>query len=490
MMQRNARWVAICGCIAGLALPALQAQYPVQKSKSNQDAPPMRSVAVLEWTGDAAKPKASRLVPVSVYDGAELQDGGIYLARPAPLALGSETEYELKDDGKTVGFFDIDTAGQEQGSWVGFGAWKPLPKPKPVTHSTPAANKETWADDAQSDRPVLHRKHSTSSSDSGSDSSGSAGQGAPDPDRPTLHKKSGGDSGDDSASSSAPASDPDRPTLHKKTSDGDSSNSSTAAADPDRPVLKKKSAGRSPEDEAYVDSVKTLSDPDRPKLQRGKSTGGGFAVAPTLMGLPPDMHQVVAVSDARTRPEHLWTYSWANPDDEAKMKSALEDIARNALGLASPKPAPAPVPVRRTATTARRTTKPTPPPPTPKPLLDEQFRVFELAYGSGATMVLSAHTDGAGVQQKFVTIVAQPDLYGNVVVLVKNVTDAAHLDDTPRMRLVDAVDAMADNRGELLFELRGATQRQFALYRVLRGQADRIFATGPGNFATASTSSE
>ena len=105
-------------------------------------------------------------------------------------------------------------------------------------------------------------------------------------------------------------------------------------------------------------------------------------------------------------------------------------------------------------------------------------------------MVLSAHTDGAGAQQKFVTIVAQPDLYGNVVVLVKNVTDAAHLDDTPRMRLVDAVDAMADNRGELLFELRGATQRQFALYRVLRGQADRIFATGPGNFATASTSSE
>jgi hypothetical protein len=43
------------------------------------------------------------------------------------------------------------------------------------------------------------------------------------------------------------------------------------------------------------------------------------------------------------------------------------------------------------------------------------------------------------------------------------------------MRLVDAVDALADNRGELLFELRGSTQRQFALYRVLRGDATRIF---------------
>ena len=67
-------------------------------------------------------------------------------------------------------------------------------------------------------------------------------------------------------------------------------------------------------------------------------------------------------------------------------------------------------------------------------------------------MVLSARTNGTGAQEKFVTLVAQPDLYGNVLVLLKNVTDAAHLDDNPRLRLVDAVDAMADNRGELLFE--------------------------------------
>ena len=81
--------------------------------------------------------------------------------------------------------------------------------------------------------------------------------------------------------------------------------------------------------------------------------------------------------------------------------------------------------------------------------------MFELTYGSGATMVLTAHTDGPPRSQKFVTIIAQPDLYGNVRVLLKSVTDLAHLDETPRMRLVDAVDALADNRGELLFELRG-----------------------------------
>jgi hypothetical protein len=119
--------------------------------------------------------------------------------------------------------------------------------------------------------------------------------------------------------------------------------------------------------------------------------------------------------------------------------------------------------------------------------MDEQFRVFELAYGAGATMVLTAHSDGPPASQKWVTIVAQPDLYGNVRVLLKSVTDVAHLDETPRMRLVDAVDAMADNRGELLFELRGDGSRQFALYRVYRGTAEKLFVSGGGVYGTVSS---
>jgi hypothetical protein len=481
------------------ALPAC-AQYPVQLSRGDKEIA-MRAVAVLEWTGEEGHPKASRLVPVSLYDGQDLQDAAIYLARPAPLALSSEVEYELKRDGKTVGLFDINSAGQEQGSWVGFGVWKPLPKPKPAAQAA-KAKIDDWGGDAQSDRPTLHRKaHSDDSSTAGkggsSDSDSDSAREAADPDRPTLHKKTTSDSGSeaktdssgetkpDSNSDSAPSrapTDPDRPTLHKQASDSDSaSGGTTAAADPDRPTLKKK-GGKTPTDVGYVTATQNSSDPDRPRLQRGKVSAEGLSVVPTLMGLPPDMHQAVAVSDAKSRPEHLWGYSWSNPDDEAKMKAQMEDIARKALGLALPTPPPPPAP-RLTAATTRRKATPPPAPPLPAPLLDEQFRVFELAYGSGATMVLSAHTEGTGAAQKFVTLVAQPDLYGNVLVLLKNVTDGAHLDDTPRMRLVDAVDALADNRGELLFELRGATQRQFALYRVLRGQADKLFVSGPGGIA-------
>ena len=162
------------------------------------------------------------------------------------------------------------------------------------------------------------------------------------------------------------------------------------------------------------------------------------------------------------------------------MKEQMEEIARGALGLKTPPPAPA---APKHATTMAKAHVKTAPPEPPS-LVDEKFRVFELAYGSGATMVLSAHTDGPPAQQKFITLIAQPDLYGNVLVLFKNVTDNAHLDDAPRMRLIDAVDALADNRGELLFELRGATQRQFALFRVLRGSAEKIFVTGGGEYGT------
>ncbi|MGA2889335.1 MAG: hypothetical protein ABSE51_14905 [Terracidiphilus sp.] len=485
----------------------MYSQYPGQVTKPTKDSPELRSIAVLEWTGEPGHPKASRLVPVAVLDqrqleGGPLQDGGIYMARPQPLALAGEVEYELQQDGKPMGLFDIENAGQEQGSWVGYGAWKPLAVPKPRPSMSEVARSMN-PDDEDSDRPVLHRKHhagdapSASTAGSGDDSGSSSGTNAPaaDPDRPTLHKKpSSGDTGDSgsstssgtpstttgSSTSTAPSttSDPNQPTLHRHdTSDNDTA--SAPANDPDRPVLKKPKK-KQPDDIGHVDSISDFTDPDRPRLKRGKSSGNGLDVVPTLMGLPPDMQQAVAVSDAKSRPEHPWAFVWANPDDEAKMKSALEDIARNALGLKPPAPAPT---AKKTAT--HKSVKPAPAPP-PAPLVDERFRVFELAYGSGATLVLTAHTGGPLAQQKFVTLIAQPDFYGNIQVLLKYVADGDRLDETPRMRLVDAVDAMADNRGELLFELRGQTQRQFALYRVLRGQAEKLFVTGSGEFGTES----
>ena len=483
------------------------AQYPGRITKPDKSAPVLRSVAVLEWTGDAGKPSASRLVPVAVFDGEQLNDGTIYLTRPEPLALANGVEYELQTAGKPTGIFDVFAADEVNGAWEGFGVWKPLTAPE-AAKAAAAFNTSTLygsQDSSGDDKPVLKRKHpAETDSDAGGAASGSAT-----------------DTGAKPASTSSESSDPDRPTLKRKSSADSSSDSSSGSpsasstADPDRPTLHRSHHAADTE----MQTSNVAPDPDRPRLKRGKPEGLADNEIPKLKGFPPSMQQVVAVSDASSRTEHPWKYSWANLDDEGKMKSALEALARTALGLDAP-PAPA-KPARKTAATVHKKTPLTPvEPPPPAPLADEQFHVFELAYGATATMVLTASTplpptpDSAdatqsgseseplppvikrgkptastakqpapaaaspkAAPQKFVTLVAQPDLYGGVLVLFKNVTDSVHLDEKPQMRLVDAVDAMADNRGELLFELRGKTQRQFALFRVLRGSAEQMFAT-------------
>ncbi|HEY1902360.1 MAG TPA: hypothetical protein VGG56_08030 [Terracidiphilus sp.] len=478
--------VLLAGLLA--ALPAI-AQYPGQVTKDDKDTPELRSIAVLEWTGDEKNPKASRLVPVAVFDQGQLQDGGIYLARPEPLAVAPEVEYELELDGKPTGLFDITNAGQQMGSWVGFGSWKPMPAPRRKPTVAELARTHFDDDDAQSDEPVLHRKHHADDAPA-SGSGGNAGsgsdneQGPPsDPDRPVLHKKSSNtdSAGNGSGTNAGSGTNSGSGTSNTSGTSNETGTASAQTGDPDRPVLHKSKKSQTA-DTGSVESVADDTDPDRPRLKRGKSSGDAIEVAPSLVGLPPELHQVVAVSDAKSRPPHPWDYAWANADDEAKLKASLEDMARNALGL-NPPAAPA-KPVNKRVST-RKSSKPAAAPPPPATLEGEQFHVFELAYGSGATLVLSAHTDGPAAQQKFVTLLAQPDLYGNVLVLLKNVTDDAHLDEKPRMHLVGAVDALADNRGELLFELRGATQRQFALYRVLRGRAEQLFVTGGGQFGAA-----
>ena len=129
--------------------------------------------------------------------------------------------------------------------------------------------------------------------------------------------------------------------------------------------------------------------------------------------------------------------------------------------------------------TANGTAPPAPPPPPPpEPLLDEQLKGYTLSYGGAPTFVYFAHTDGVGPTLRYITLVAQIDMKGEPEIALKNVTDAAHLDRTPRMRPIDAVDAEASNRASLLFELRAQNSRQFALYPVIGARASQTFVTG------------
>ncbi|WP_213807655.1 hypothetical protein [Granulicella sp. dw_53] len=520
----------------------------------------VRAVGVYEWTGDLAKPKASRLIPVTVFIDDELQDAGVYLARPVPLALLSGNLYELQEAGVAKGGLElayarhlraIETATGDSlfdDGWFGYGNFKASVVEKKKTPALKASKEIAEVKTSKDDgRP--HFSGKGPKDDSGKEDSGSAGSSSPstssssgsgsgsangsatpaDADRPTMKRRSGSDSdssGKSTASSGAdagtPADDPDRPRLSKKpasdsSSDGtvpgdvdgqsksgsSSGSGSTAppttaqggsADDPDRPTLKRRTPeeikrDQKKEDRASVSGVGSLNDdPDRPNLHRGKPTSAmNEDDLPKLQGLPVDMRQMVAVSDAANRPVHEFARPWEDDKERSAILTKMQVLARTQLagyGAVATPVAPAPaaaaakpattVAARRAAAAKKKAAAAAP----QIALLDEELRGYTLSYGGAATYVYTAHTAGTGAALDYVTVVAQADAMGELKPAIQNVTDEAHLDRTPRMRLVDVVDAEASNRASLLFELRGQRTRQFGLYSVIGARADQRFLSG------------
>ncbi len=83
----------------------------------------------------------------------------------------------------------------------------------------------------------------------------------------------------------------------------------------------------------------------------------------------------------------------------------------------------------------------------------------------------------------YVTLVARGDLDGNLRTLFSNITDARHLDVSPRLELLDAVDADGEGYGELLFhKVWGAStplEGNVVLYRVGPDNLVELFDASP-----------
>ncbi|HEY0796468.1 MAG TPA: hypothetical protein VGD64_11865 [Acidisarcina sp.] len=461
--------------------PGSPAKKPAQSSEQK-----LRSTAVLEWVGEPGKPSASRIVPIAVWDGERYQDGGLYLAKPEPLAVEDGTEYELQHAGVPQGTFVIFRPGQVNRTWFGYGMWHPATAKK-ASKSKPSKTPPRVVTEVDPDRPSFSNKSKSDRSSEKGDSAGTvpdsktapaseAKADTPDPDRPTLHKRGAGNSGNSDSAS------PDVASGSK--GDGGGNAAAGEDPDPDRPTLHKRSGTKT----AVVTAGTSERDPDRPDLHRGRPEAGDAALfASKLIGMPADLQQMAAISDATGGDEHPFVYHWADPNDALKMKAALEDLALKAIasatnGSRSVTDPAITVPRKsggaKTATSRTTSAKRAVPKPPSVVLTDEVFNAFELSYSGGSTLVLTARA-GQGSAQKDVTIIAQPDFYGVPHVLLQSVADDAHLDVTPRMRLVDAADTDGDNRAELIFELRGETDRQFAIYKVASGRAEQVFATGP-----------
>jgi hypothetical protein len=537
----------------------------------------VRAVGVYEWTGDFAKPTASRLIPVSLFIEGKFEDAGIYIARPIPFALLPGNLYILQASGVDKGTLDLAYAKHLQAveatgdlayddGWFGYGSVKPLSAPRktttalkpsktlpviaasstdpnrphfgskpggdtapatggdqsksttPQTSSKPdATTTSTTASPSTTgdpDRPTMKRRDSSGNSTTTSDpppTTSPTSTPADDPDRPTMKRRSpdsttsGTDSTTTTASTqtgSTPADDPDRPTMKRSppstppdTTSSTTDGAPTSADDPDRPTLKRHSAQDAKKTgSSAANDVGTVSgtgtslndDPTRPNLHHGKPASAMTETdLPKLAGLPPNLHQMVAVSDAANRDPHPFTLEW---DDDAQHQAVLQKmqgmarVQLVAYGSAAASTAPAlATTAKKTspATAASRTSRPTTTAAAPPvPLLDEELKAYTLSYGGAPTYVYSANTGGTGAALRFVTIVAQTDGVGDIKPAIQSVTDAAHLNRSPKMQFVDVVDAEASNRASLLFELRSQNARQFALYRVIASHPEQIFLTG------------
>jgi hypothetical protein len=217
----------------------------------------VRAVGVYEWTGDFAKPTASRLIPVSLFIEGKLEDAGVYTARPIPFALLNGNVYELQEAGIAKATLELAYARHLQAvdatgdlayddGWFGYGSVKPLAAPRKTAALKPSKNLPVLVSSTKdTSHPSPDAKSTTATSD--------------DPDRPTMKRRSDS-SGTSSttpsttASSTTPADDPDRPTMKRRSDSSDTSsttgsttNSSTPsttttpADDPDRPTMKRRS---------------------------------------------------------------------------------------------------------------------------------------------------------------------------------------------------------------------------------------------------------
>jgi hypothetical protein len=293
-----------------------------------------------------------------------------------------------------------------------------------------------------------------------------------------MKRRSGNDSGSGDSTSGGSTD---------STASSSGSTGTVPSNDPDRPTLKRHSAEdakRAKNGDVVTVSGSLNDDPDRPNLHHGKPTQSLTETdLPKLVGMPVDLHQMVAVSDAANREPHEFALAFEDAAQRAGVLAKMQGMARAQLaaykgfGTAAAAPAAKATPaVRKVGTTRSRAAKAAGPPPVA--LLDEELKAYTLSYGGAATYVYTAHTAGSGATLRYVTVVAQADGLGELKPAIQNVTDAAHLDNTPRMRFVGVVDAEASNRASLLFELRGQSARQFGLYRVIAARSEQIFLTG------------
>ena len=201
---------------------------------------------------------------------------------------------------------------------------------------------------------------------------------------------------------------------------------------------------------------------------------------------------IPAISDSAGPEPHSYGFEWLK-GEEAERRQQLVVLAQEQVrayvdGQAKARIAPKTVAPKTAASPASHhvpTRKLAPP-----VLSNVQMTAYDLWSNNQPVVIFSAQAQlpsapratsaaaqgtspaPADALQYSVVLVAYPDIYNNFHKLYAGVTDKYHLDLTPRLELVDAVDADGDGRGELLFSETSDAGTGWVIYRAT---ADKLW---------------
>jgi hypothetical protein len=480
--------IAVLVCAVVWSAPALaqdddmpQIMPSEHKLPTKKDLGP-RAVGVLQLT---AKGKAS-LVPIAVMINGKFWDASAYKADPVPMALESGTVYEVERNGSSQGLFTVGSAlhsnsANAQIPWLGAGAWVPAGSEQKSTvmtaATTPVGMTDTDAPPRLTRDPakVWPQKQTASSPSTSAPTRSSGSSDEP----PRLAKPASESSGSQESPSqeSKSAQSGSAPNSPNTSGAASGSKSASAKASPPENV---------PTDDSGADAA------NRPVLRRGRPAVSfadeeipGYSkpgVTPSAKpaaavakaeSAPEPVQLIPAVSDAHGPEPHSYGFEWLKGEEEQRHDQMLA-LAKQQLATYLKAEAKEEITPQEHASHAlhRVSTK-----KAPEPIFENAKMVaYDLWLTNQPVLVFTAEAhlppSASGAQPGpyrdltyWITIAGYPDIYNNLHKLYIGVTDKYHLDVTPKLELIDAVDADGDGRGELLFRETSDAGTGWVIYR-------------------------
>jgi hypothetical protein len=429
------------------ALPML-GQYAASRRSEPRNT--TRAVAVLEVDAKGT----GRLYPVMLMLEGKIYDASLYGSRPVPMALWGETVYEVQKGGMPQGLITLTLARRLGTQWWGEGMYKSFAADDKKNAKTKKSGKPedkkadakpaTKSDD---DRPVLKRpKPDTEPAGTSEPAKTTTGQATTPEQKPTDTKADAKTDAKPEAKTDTTASQ-NAPGAETPKEPPKSSRKGSGPDDPDRPVLRRgMPVGTS---QVKEQPYETLTPIKAKELNTGRGPVQTFVAVsdaapgdnrPFDMQLGPEEQEKYGREAAKQAWGELKRHAGANvlmPAEPAftnvSIRSFDLDYSNNPVLVYTAQFKPGPAPVKKTAKKRGEPEENPMPPPLP------------VTY--------------------YVTWVGKVDAQGMMNKMFASATDSAHLDVTSRMELIDAVDADADNRADLLFRQVSDVGSDYIIYR-------------------------